>query len=168
MSSRVSLSDDACMRLLDSLVLISRLAMAPSRNLLVGIDGSTFEIEELIAHTVRILYKPGDLIFLIRIQGPYSTSYDDHLLSRARRTCEDFAVPSVEILVQSDIAKDSHVVDKLCEHALAIRAAFLVIGKNPARGESTISDGLLRRYDAPPLMCVNFAPEITQAGELEC
>lgn len=139
-------------------------------NLLVAVDGSTFEIDELINQTLRCVYRPGDTVFLIRVQGR-PTSYDDHLLKSARRACVIHQVPSVEILIHADTLKSSHIADKLLSYAASIDARFLVMGKNDTRRGGVVSsddavDVALRRADRP-LLCVNFAPELTRAPNID-
>ena len=133
----------------------------------IAIDGSTFDIEALTTQTVRSPSGPGDTVFLLRIQGPSTSTYDDHLLKIAHKTCAQHQVPCVEILIHADSLKPSHVVDTCMRYAASIHAALLIMGKNDTRGgESNAADVALRRH-GPPLMCVNFAPELTRAPDID-
>jgi hypothetical protein len=140
------------------------------RKILIGLDGSRFEIESLIDHTIRVLVRNrDDIVFISRIQTSRDVEYDDQLLRCAAKKLKSAGVRWVEILIHTSAGGSfSHpdIATKLLEYAELIAPSVLVLGKNDVRYRRTAlgrdpADVALRRRDCSvPLMIVNFAPEL--------
>lgn len=139
------------------------------RKILVALDGSRFEIEALIEHTLKVLYRrPEDVIFLFRIQTSHQRRYDDALLNVAAETLRKAGVAHVEILVHAkDDMRTRDIALTLLEHAESIQPCVLVLGRNDIRRSHVALDDdpssiLLHRHAHRDvaIMVVNFAPEV--------
>ena len=143
---------------------------AMGRKILVALDGSRFEIEALIEHTLKVLYRqPEDVIFLFRIQTSHQRHYDDALLTIAAEKLRKAGVAHVEILVHAkDDMRSRDIALTLLEHAESIQPCVLVLGRNDIRRSRVALDNdpstiLLHRraHRDVAIMVVNFAPEVT-------
>jgi tRNA threonylcarbamoyladenosine modification (KEOPS) complex Pcc1 subunit len=143
---------------------------AMGRKILVALDGSRFEIEALIEHTLKVLYRqPEDVIFLFRIQTSHQRRYDDALLTIAAEKLRKAGVAHVEILVHAkDDMRSRDIALTLLEHAESIHPCVLVLGRNDIRRSRVALDDdassiLLHRraHRDVAIMVVNFAPEVT-------